>query len=313
VPAGLIGRALLAAAPDAAAWLLWFAHDRADLDTWSWILAVGLMMTQVPLRFPTGLLPSPAWRWYSWSTIAAILLAAVVQSTYTAEEYPGLPSPVHVPVIVGPIAGQFIASSLLIMWSFVGSLASLVWRYRRSGAAERAQIRWMAWSVSLVGVALTIDAFVLPELRILHEWILAAFALVPLSIAIAVLRYRLFEIDRIISRTASYAIVSLLVVAVYAVIVTSVTWLLPGAPAVAVALATLAAAALFLPALRWIQHRVDRRFDRARYDALRIVEEFGERLRSGANPHTVATELFSSVDKALQPTSMGLWTKDGGS
>jgi hypothetical protein len=138
-----------------------------------------------------------------------------------------------------------------------------------------------------------------------------SYGLIPIAIAVAVLRYRLYEIDRIISRTAAYALVTLLVLGVYAVVVTSITWLLPGAPAVAVAVATLAAAALALPALRWIRRRVDHRFDRARYDAQRVVESFGERLRNGADPDSAATDLVSAAEQTLQPAAVGLWLVPG--
>ena len=307
VPTGLLGLALRDTAPEAAAWLLWIGYDRPDLETWSWIPPVGIMMTQIPLRFPTGRLPSPAWRWFSRWTIVAIVLAAAAQSTFTPEAAPGVASPAQLTMMLGSIPVQFVITSILLLSSFGVSITSLVIRYRAGGPTERAQIRWMTWAIVVVGVSLAVDAFVLPGLTVLHQWILFAFALVPVAIGVAVLRYGLFEIDRIISRTVSYSLVTAFAVGVYALIVTSVTWLLPAAPSLAVAGATLAAAAVCLPVLRWVQRRVDRRFDRERYVAQRVVDEFGSRLRTGADPHAASADLADAVSKTLQPSGVGLW------
>jgi hypothetical protein len=134
------------------------------------------------------------------------------------------------------------------------------------------------------------------------------YGLIPISIAVAVLRYRLFEIDRIISRTAAYALVTVVIIGVYALIVTSVAWLLPDAPTLGVALATLAAAAVFLPVLRVLRRLLDRRFNRAQYDAERVVESFGQRLRTGADPHTAPADLIGAVQRTLEPDVLGIWT-----
>lgn len=106
----------------------------------------------------------------------------------------------------------------------------------------------------------------------------------------------------------AYAIVTLLTVCVYALVVVSITWLLPGLPSVGVALATLIAAALFLPVLRAVQRVVDRRFDRERYNAEKVVDAFGERLRSHLDPHSRGGDLTTAVEQTLQPASVGIWT-----
>jgi FlaA1/EpsC-like NDP-sugar epimerase len=139
--------------------------------------------------------------------------------------------------------------------------------------------------------------------------VLISYGLIPVAIAIAVLRYRLYEIDRIISRTVSYALVTAIVVAVYALVVTSVAWLLPDATTLGVALATLSAAAFFLPVLRVTRRLLDRRFNRAQYDAERVVVAFGDRLRTGADPHTAASDLADAVERTLEPSVVGVWTR----
>ncbi len=304
-PATLLGEALLDQAPGVSAWLFWYGYDRED--TWSWLPPIGLLLTQIPLRFPDGALPSPRWRWFSWYTIATLVLASAALSTLSVEVYPGIPNPAHLPALVeNPLTIPLSFGALAI--AFVGSLASLVVRYRRAGAVERAQLRWMLWAVGLA-VAILITSWVIPD-----PWmgitgiVLVSYGLIPVAIAIAVLRYRLYEIDRIISRTAAYALVTAVAVAIYAIIVTSVAWLLPDATTLGVALATLVAAAVFLPVLRVSRRLLDRRFNRAQYDAERVVDAFGERLRTGADPHTAASDLTEAVERTLEPSVVGIWT-----
>jgi hypothetical protein len=186
-------------------------------------------------------------------------------------------------------------------------VASLAVRYRRGDRTLRAQLRWVLWAVAVATASLALS-WLLPEgLSYLDSWILALYALIPIAIGVAVLRYRLYDIDRIISRTAAYAVVTLVTVGTYAVVVLASTLLLPRLPSVGVALATLAAAAVFLPALRGIRRAVDRVFDRARYDAQRVVDAFGERMRSGADPQRATEDLTTAIERTLQPTSIGIW------
>lgn len=118
----------------------------------------------------------------------------------------------------------------------------------------------------------------------------------------------LYDIDWIISRTVSYVTVAIVVVALYAGVVTGLSSLIPNLPSIGVALARLAAAAVFLPVLRTPQRWMDRRFDRTAYDAQQVVEALGQRLRDGADPHTAAA-LLAAVDQTLQPTTFGVWTR----
>jgi hypothetical protein len=319
VPLDLFGQALLPAAPDFAAWLLLYGAstgptlvpgitDRVDLDTWSWLLPVGLMFTQIPLRFPTGQLPSPKWRWFSWFTIGALVVSSALLSTIRAEVFPGVPNTVHLPGIAGQMPPHIIVVTGLFPVAVIGSLGSLIVRYRRADAPTRAQVRWVLWSVAIAWAAFVTDGLVPTELTVVHDWVLLLFAVIPISMMVAVLRYRLYAIDRIISRTAAYVIVTLLVVGVYALVVTSMTSVLPNLPSIGVALATLASAALFLPVLRWVQRGVDRHFDRERYDAQKVVEAFGEHLRSDVDPNSTGDELIEAVKKVLHPEAIGLWT-----
>lgn len=304
-PATFLGQALLDQEPEIAAWLFWYGYDRED--TWSWLPPIGLLLTQIPLRFPDGTLPTPRWRWFSRYTIATLVAASAVLSTASSEVYPGVPNPIHNPALVSdPVAIAICFGALAI--AFVGSLASLCARYRRAGAVQRAQLRWMLWAVGLVVVTLICSWVVPDQWSAVNSIVLLSYGLIPVAIAIAVLRYRLYEIDRIISRTAAYALVTAVVVATYTIIVTSVAWLLPGATTLGVALATLVAAAVFLPVLRVARRVLDRRFNRAQYDAERVVDALGERLRTGADPHTAASDLADAVERTLEPSALGVWT-----
>ncbi len=306
-PVDLVGQAVLATAPDAAAWLLWYGHDRED--TWAWIPPVWLLLSQIPLRFPDGRLPSRRWRWFSRFTVLTLVLTTCVFATVSVEVFPGVANPIHVG---DSDVGQLLtfACFATMLASFGGSALSLFVRYRRADAVKAAQLRWVFFAVAFA-VGVLILSWV-PGWEAVQSWILLGYALIPVAVVVAVLRYRLYDIDRIISRTASYAIVTLVVVGTYALVVVGITAVLPSLPSVAVALATLAAAALFLPVLRGVQRIVDRRFDRARYDQAKVVDAFGERLRNGADPHTAAADLGAAVEATLQPTALGLWIADSG-
>jgi hypothetical protein len=199
--------------------------------------------------------------------VAGVELALVVVGWLLAWKRPQ--DPAHLPLLSSTPGVPLIVFGALAS-ALIGGIASLSVRYRRAGDVQRAQVRWVAW-------------------------------------AIAALRYRLYDIDRIISRTAAYALVTVVTMSVYAIVVTSASALFPALPSVAVAVATLVAAAIFLPLLRWVRAVVDRRFDRARYDAQRIVDAFGERMRTGSDPGAAQGELAAAVDDALRPSSLGMW------
>jgi hypothetical protein len=308
VPLELLAVALLPAHPEVAAWLFGYSHDRVDLDTWTWLPALGLLFTQIPLRFPTGRLLAPRWRWFSAYTVVALVVSTLVLSTWTVEVYPGVPNPVGLTWVIAGQPFQLLVVEVLFPTATLGSIASLILRYRRGDVQGRAQIRWVAWAVPLAAAPLLIDLATPADVPLVHEWIQIGHALIPIALMVAVLRYRLYDIDRLISRTTSYAIVTLLALGVYALVVVSLTRLLPDLPSVGVALATLVAAALFLPVLRAVQRVVDRRFDRERYDAEKVVDAFGEHVRTDLDPHSTSGELLGAIEKTLQPAAAGIWT-----
>jgi hypothetical protein len=191
------------------------------------------------------------------------------------------------------------------------ALAGQVASYRRSSGERRQQLKWLlgGFAASLGGLLLAITLG--PAHGVLsmigHVALLGIYAM-PVTMGVAILKYRLYDIDRIISRTLAYAIVTGLLVGVYAGLVLVATQVLRFSSPVAVAAATLAAAALFSPARRRVQHVVDRRFNRARYDADHTVAAFAARLQDAVDLDTVRADLAGVVQAALEPAHLTVWT-----
>jgi len=196
-----------------------------------------------------------------------------------------------------------------------GVLIELGIRWRRGDRIRRLQFRWLVFAAGIIVPMVVVISLLVAMLPgfVTDTWVTTLMSVllnvIPVAILIAVTRHGLYQIDRVISRTVSYSVVTLVVVGVYALVVTSVSLLLPDQSTIAVALATLAAAALFLPLLRWLQRRIDRRFDREHYDAEAVVEHFGERLRTGADPAATTPDLLIAVERTLQPAHVGVWTR----
>jgi hypothetical protein len=283
---------------------------------WTWLLGLGLCVFVV-LLFPAGSLPSRRWRPVAWAAgagLAGWVLGNAFAPTITRDD-PPVPNPVGVTGAPGKIFTVMVGASLaLIAVTGLAAVLSLVFRYRKARAGERAQLRWLVYAGAVIVV--TFLAEMVAE-RIIGPGTTATNlqnavssgggALVPVAIGIAVLRYRLYDIDRIISRTVAYAIVTSLLIGVYAGSVLLATEVLRFRTPVAVAAATLAAAALFTPVRRWVQVRVDRRFNRARYDADQIAAAFAARLKDTVDLGSVRDDLTSIVSRALEPTHVSVW------
>jgi hypothetical protein len=288
-----------------------------------WVIPVGVMGTHLLLRFPDGQLPSRRWWWFSrWCTLMIVVLTVVV-TTGSQVTTQGVSNPYYVPWTTA--LSFFIAAFPL---SLLASVASVILRYRRSGTLKRAQIRWLAAAASvMIGLYVTtlVVSFAYDGLHDINSansswfaprypvWLLTlqftalmSFLLIPAAFGIAILRYRLYDIDRLISRASAYLLVTGLLLATFAAIVVGGSQLLGNESSVVVAAATLAAAAVARPLLRRVQAAVDHRFNRAGFDALSTVEEFGVQLRAELDVDQVEALLLGAVGRTLQPSAAGL-------
>ncbi len=278
-----------------------------------WIPGLFLSVILLPLLYPDGR-PPLRWRWLARFSVALIALA------YTGSLFQPATSSWGRPVLANPLHPEWWPSSLdgvalafvAVLLGCVGATGfSLVWRYRRSTGIERLQLRsLMAAGVAAVVVFLlavtVVEAVAGASAAVLST---LSFALIPAAIGVAVLRHRLYDLDRLISRTVTYAALVIALGSLYSGTVLLMRGVLPGDSDVAVAGSTLAVAAVFAPLRRWVKDRVDRRFDRARYDAEVEVSKFGHRLRHEVDVATLSRELVDVVNVTMHPSTSGLWIR----
>jgi hypothetical protein len=288
-----------------------------------WAPAIALFGLSV-LLFPDGRLPGRRWRWALWAymAVAALWIAGtVIISVWAIAGH-------HVQVDSG---GNLLAIDHPTGWAawwgavqglffpvlgacWLASVAGQVVSYRRSSGDRRQQLKWLIGgsAIAVVGGLLGVPFSDSPDqvLRIVGSIGLVAVLALPVSIGVAILKYRLYDIDRILSRTVAYAIITGLLLGVYAGLVLLATQVLGFASTWAVAASTLAAAALFTPLRRRVQRLVDRRFNRARYNADRTVAMFAARLQDAVDLDTVHTDLLSTVSASLQPAHLSVWLQE---
>jgi hypothetical protein len=279
------------------------------------IMLLGLLI----LVFPDGRLPSSRWIWLicAYATVAALWIAGTVVITAGAliDHRTQVDSGGNLLLLRGsdPAAGWWNVVQLvffpLLAACWLASLAGQAVSYRRSSGERRQQLKWLlaGTAVVLVGAPLSVLLSLLKSPSWVGILVLAGFVALPVSIGVAVLKYRLFDIDRIISRTLAYAIVTGLLVGLYAGLVLLSTQVFKFHSTVAVAAATLAAAALFNPVRRRVQLRVDRWFNRARYDADQMVAVFAARLKDTVDLDSIRDDLANVVHQALEPAHVSVW------
>jgi hypothetical protein len=269
----------------------------------------------VVLLFPDGRL-TRRWAWVLWSYL---LLVVVLMAGLVADEagtlagrqiqidlsgaYSGPGSPTGVPAVLVAVAG---AGWILALAFWPAFAARQVLSWRASTGERRQQLKWLIGGAVLALVGLVLIALGPAQVEAAGVPALALTAL-PVSMGVGMLKYHLYDIDRIISRTVAYAIVTGLLVGVYAALVLLATQVPLVSSQVGVAASTLAVAALFHPLRRWIQRTVDRRFDRARYDADSIVAAFAAQLKGAADLDRVRDSLAGAVHEALEPAHVSVW------
>ena len=266
----------------------------------------------VILLFPDGRLPSRRWRWAVWAYLAisagAALATSVAVLILVAGHHVDLQASGNLASlgqfgtawVIPPQAAFFIAVGAF--WLAAVARQALSWR--RSDGERRQQLKWLASGAAFCGVS---GIWAITTTSAIWEVLILGFAALPLSIGMGILKYRLYDIDRIISRTLAYAIVTGLLIGVYASLVLLATQVFRFHSTVAVAAATLVAAALFSPARRRVQRAADRRFNRARYDADQTVMAFAARLQDAVDLDSVRSDLTQVVSRALEPAHLSVW------
>ena len=289
-----------------------FADLASWVAVWAWAPGFTFLLTLSLLLFPDGRPPSARWRpvvWASFVVMALLLFPMAIASwPYRGVELLNTDN-IHsdsVAIatgiqILGVVAAVFVA---------IASMAGMITRFRHAGGVERQQLKWFVFA------AFAVTAFVLtmslvtppPILGFVLAFLVAP--LVPVAAAVAILRYRLYDLDRLVSRTIAYGTVTGTLVAIFAVaVIVFQTALEPitGRNGIAVAASTLLVVALFQPLRRRIQSRVDRRFNRGRYDAEHIVAAFSARLREDVDLENLRTHISATVVRTVQPASVSVW------
>jgi hypothetical protein len=272
----------------------------------------------VVLLFPDGRPPSSRWRWAVWAyaAVAMLWIAGAITLTVGAiiDHKTQVDSGGNLLLLAGSDRSAAWWNMLqnvffpLLVACWLASLAGQVLSYRRSSGERRQQLKWLMAGSAVAGAGIGIPLLLLGGAG--GPFVLAGFFALPVSIGVAVLRYRLFDIDRIISRTLAYAIVTGLLVGVYAGLVLLATRVVSITAPVAVAASTLAAAALFNPLRRRVQRAVDRRFNRARYDAGQTVAAFAARLQDNVDLNSVRDDLARVVQQSLEPAHVSVWLSE---
>ena len=286
------------------------AQAAAVYGEFNWAPATVLGVTLPALLVPDGRLRSRRWRAVAATGVAAAALVLVGDGLAPArlEDLP-IANPFGLTGPAGAVAAMA-AGAGTILWvaSMVASVACVVLRFRAARGVERQQMRWVAAGAAAAVAGLLAGAAT-PQNRVVSSVLYSMVLCIPLGVAVAVLRYRLWDLDRLVSRTVTYALVTGLLVLPYLLILPVVTRLAGDAGGLAVAATTLAAVAAFSPLRRRVQDLVDRRFNRRRYDAARTVEAFAARLREQVDLDALSVELLAVVEQTVQPTRASLWLR----
>jgi hypothetical protein len=291
-------------------WVGWYA-------SWVWFVEIVLLAVALPVLFPTGRVAEPRWRAVLWLGAAALALMVVSAMTN--------PGPLEgLPAVANPLGTEAlrplgIAAFVLLAGAIVGALASALSRFRRTAGVERQQMKWLVYAMSLFALTFIGGALLTEQGRranaLVELAIVVAVIAVPVAAGVAILRYRLYDIDVIINRTLVYgATVATLSAGYFIGLVALQALLRPlaGGSELAIAAATLGAVGLFQPLRSRIQRAVDRRFYREKYDAERTLDAFAMRLRAELDLEALRGDLLQIVNDTVQPAHASIWLRDGG-
>ena len=297
--------------------LVYRVHDALPLGRLAVALAPGwvpvLVLAPLPIAlFPDGDIPPGRWRWAFWAYVAVgvVFLAGIAASDFGAftdhrvviDSSGSLASLTDAP----QGAAAFFNTAEIVAYAacFAAMVAYQIVHFRRSRGDERQQLKWF-----LAGGGIAVTGLIIATQSNTLGFMFAFIVFLPLGIGFGILKYRLYDVDRLISRTLSYAIVTATLVGVFGGLVLLTTRVLPFSSPVGVAASTLAAAALFNPLRRRVQRFVDRRFNRSRYDSEQTVAAFALRLRDAVDVDTVLDELGAAATRSLEPAHVTVWVR----
>jgi hypothetical protein len=298
--------------------LVYRVHDHLPLGRLAVFLAPAwiflLVLAPLPIvLFPDGKIPPGRWRWTFWWYIAlavAFLTALGIENFHAFTDHRVVTDPNgSLSSLTAPLHGvpAVLNTAAFVAWatSFTSMVVYQIVHFRNARGDERQQLKWFlaGGGIALTGLAIATQSNTL-------GFLFACIVFLPLGIGFGILKYRLYDIDRLISRTISYAVLTGLLVGVFAGLVLLTTRVLPFSSPVGVAAATLAAAALFSPLRSRLQRIVDRRFNRARYDSEAVVAAFGARLRDTIDVEAVLGELSTVAARSLEPSTVTVWVRN---
>jgi MFS family permease len=291
----------------------------AWISSWLLPIIIGFSAFFI-LLFPTGRLPSRRWRWVTWLTVAFVLVG-VILGAFSPGPVEGL-GPIRNPLGIEGFSNVYNSILLTMVATFllVAAASSVFMRLRRAKGVERQQIKWFAYAAAATVIGLFL-AYIIPTMIDTPLWferagyavLIAVIPAIPISIGIAILRYRLYDIDIIINRTLVYGSLTVTLVALYfggVVVLQRVFVVLTGQQStLAVVASTLLIAALFTPLRRRIQSFIDRRFYRSKYDARKTLEAFSVKLRDVTDLDALSDDLVGVVRETMQPAHISLWLR----
>jgi hypothetical protein len=282
----------------------------AWLGLWLWQYML-MPLVFVIFLFPSGRLPSPAWRPVAWGVGIFLTMVTLIFAFGTPgySEYPQIANPYAVPALF-PVFEALQAAFIIYIFILGLAVASLIARYRKASPTEKQQLKWIVLAGIVMVVSLLLSQIPSPLVNFL--WVFAVLAL-PSAMAIAILRHRLYDIDLLINRTIVYAAVTAALAATFfagLVLLQAVLRPLTNANELGVAASTLLSFALFQPIRRRIQSVVDRRFDRHKYDAERTLEAFSTRLRDEIDIDALRDDLVAAVGGTMAPVHVSLWLRE---
>jgi hypothetical protein len=298
----------------AAAWAGW-------LPRWTWAPGIILLNIFLPLLYPTGAPPSRRWRPVVWLALALMLLTVVGNATDTmpSSEYPELENPVGIAAL--DRLQEFVNAAFVVLYLplVLSSVVGLFLRFRHARGDVRQQLKWFAYFSAVLLVYITVTSLARGAIPVLLHGALNILIVAAGSAAIgvAILKYRLYDIDILIRRTVVYGALTSSLLLVYLALVFTLSSLARVATgqssSLVVAISTLAVAALFRPLRARIQQAVDRRFYRRRYDAVHTLDRFSQRLRDEIDLASLSQELHAVVAETMQPAHVSLWLARSGS